>query len=180
MPFTNARVFIVRIVSVVSIAVASPVTHGQTELGGSLIVQTTEPVIATYLGNSASFTNDLYLDSPANSLGRIFRNHLDAVGSTFNLGVFPIGTELVFRLHVTNNGNNFFSGPASRNPDGQFHTRVTYNYQGIPNNTLVEFEDLFNGPFNYNDLSFAFTNVPSPATLPLLAVSLSMLCRRRR
>ncbi len=41
--------------------------------------------------------------------------------------------------------------------------------------TLVSFEDLFDGPFDYNDLSFSFTNtesttsdVPEPATYMLM------------
>ena len=48
----------------------------------------------------------------------------------------------------------------------------------MPNKTLVSFEDLFNGPFDYNDLSFSFTNtntgtmlVPEPtSTLSILVL----------
>src|SRR5690349_5595125 len=40
------------------------------------------------------------------------------------------------------------------------HARAQANWKS--NETLVSFEDLFNGPFNYNDLSFSF--VPTTAT----------------
>jgi hypothetical protein len=38
----------------------------------------------------------------------------------------------------------------------------------MPNETLVGFEDLLNGPFDYNDMSFSLTNTTSgPPTCPL-------------
>ncbi|MBI2529364.1 MAG: PEP-CTERM sorting domain-containing protein [Candidatus Rokubacteria bacterium] len=157
--------------------IAAPGTEGLKVLVGS-----TSNVIATYQGNSAAFSNDLYLSTPAGffSTSIIFNNHTSAVGSTVDLGSFPIGTELIFRLHVNNTGHDFFTGPASRNPDLHEHARVQEGWQ--PNETLVSFEDLLNGPFDYNDLSFSFTNVqttepspsvPGPATLVLLGLGLA-------
>jgi len=72
------------------------------------------------------------------------------------MGSFPVGTELVFRLHVNNTGNDFFTGPGERNADQQPHARVQEAWQ--PEETLVSFEDLLNGPFVYHELSFSFTN----------------------
>jgi hypothetical protein len=163
-------------------ALAFPIAPPGTECL-RLFVAGTDPIVATYQGNSASFSNDLFLaldssgqpgddGNSANDLF-LFNNHASTVGSTVTLGPFPIGTELIFRLHVNNTGNNFYTGPASRNPDGHCHARAQASW--MPSETLVSFEDLFNGPFDYNDLSFSFTNTttsvitlsPSSATNPV-------------
>lgn len=154
--------------------------------GMAVIVTSPDDIIATYLGNSAAYSNDLYL------VGRgalIFNNHTSPVGSTVNLGSFTPGTELIFRLHVNNTGNDFFSGPASRNPDNHEHAAVQGAF-GSPDTTLVSFEDLFNGPFDYNDLSFSFTGtaagpsgVPEPGTWAMMIGGFGFVCcmlRRRQ
>lgn len=176
-------------------ASAFPIAIPGTE-GLSVFVSGTDPITATYEGNSAAYSNDLYLmlngsgnpgdDGITSNDLFIFNNHTSAVGSTVNLGSFTLGTELEFRLFVNNTGFTYYTGPASRNPDDHTHARVQQNW--APNTTLVSFEDLFDGPFDYNDLSFSFTNtssspdpspVPEPATLVLLASGLAMLARRR-
>ena len=114
-------------------------------------------------------------------------NQATPVGSTKNLGSFLLGTELIFRLHVNNTGFDYFTGPASRNPDSQLHARVQQNF--LPGEALVSFEDLFNipeGPAGYNDLSFSFSNttsspsVPEPASVLLVGAGLWLAARRRR
>lgn len=159
-----------------------------------VIVTGTDDVIATYLGNSAGYSNDLLLSMtvsgpgldglPANDVF-LFNNHATPVGTTFNLGSFAVGTELIFRLYVNNTGESFFSGDATRNPDGLAHARVQANFG--PNTTLVSFEDLFGTPEGvngFNDLSFSFTNtsnVPEPLTLALMGAGLAgVLVRRQR
>lgn len=166
-------------------ASAFPIAVAGTE--GLKVLVAGSPIIATYQGNSAAYSNDLYLmlDGSGNSaddgiLGNdffVFNNHASAVGSTVNLGSFALGTELMFRLFVNNTGDNFYTGPAVRNADGSTHARVQENW--LPNETLVSFEDLYNGPFDYNDLSFSFTNtattataIPEPASLALFGLGL--------
>jgi hypothetical protein len=175
-------------------AIAFPIAS--TGDGLNVIVNSTTPVIATYEGNSASFSNNLFLMLDAsgnpgddgNLLNDlfIFNNQTSAVGSTVNLGSFAVGSELRFRLFVTNTGNNFYTGAAIRNPDGRIHARVEGNFQ--PNVTLVSFEDLFNGPFDFNDLSFSFSNtrseppnnVPLPASFALLGLGLTGISLTKR
>jgi hypothetical protein len=165
-------------------AQAQPIATPGTE-GFSVIVNTTGQVLARYEGNSAAFSNDLYLGSSF-----IFNNHATAVGTEVLLGSFAAGTELIFRLHVNNTGFDYFTGPAARNPDNHTHARVQSDWQ--TDRALVSFEDLFNGPFDYNDLSFSFTNtrgtpvvpsIPEPQTYALMLAGLgciALAARRRR
>ena len=158
-------------------ALAFPIAPPGTE-GLKVIVTSGNPIVATYQGNSAAYSNDLYLmldaagnpgddGNPANDRF-IFNNHASKPGSTADLGSFVTGTELIFRLHVNDTGNDFFTGPGSRNPDSQPHARAQSDWQ--PNESLVSFEDLLNGPFEYNDLSFSFTNtVGLPPACPTAA-----------
>jgi len=163
-------------------AYAFPIAAPGTE--GFLVIASGGDVTATYQGNSASYSNDLYLE---NTNTFVFNNHASAVGSTVDLGTFATGTELLFRLHVNNTGDNFFSGPASRNADDKAHARAQADWQ--PGVTLVSFEDLFGTPEGvngYNDLSFSFTNttnaIPEPETYALLLAGLGVVgavARRR-
>ncbi|HWA25520.1 MAG TPA: hypothetical protein VG734_07660 [Lacunisphaera sp.] len=140
-------------------ASAFPIALPGTE-GFKVIVGSTDDIIATYEGNSAAYSNDLYLQG----FGFVFNNHASAVGSTVNLGSYAVGTELVFRLHVNDTGFDYYTGPGSRNPDGQFHARVQSEW--LPDTTLVSFEDLYFGPFDFNDLSFSFTNTQGAPSVP--------------
>lgn len=161
---------------------AFPIAGPGTE-GLKVIVNSTNDVIATYLGNSAAYSDDLRLNG-----NLVFNNHATPVGTTADLGSYAPGTELVFELFVNNTGDSFFTGPASRNPDSHTHARVQADW--APDTTLVSFEDLYNGPFEFNDLSFSFTNTstsgptpvpePNPLLLMLAGIGLVRLLTRFR
>jgi len=171
-------------------AQAFPIAEPGTE-GFHVFVTAPGPVIATYQGNSASYSNDLYLmlnqagqpgnDGYSANDAFIFNNHASPVGEMKDIGTFSAGTELMFRLHVNNTGYDFFTGSASSNADGQFHARVQENW--LPNTTLVSFEDLYDPSghsSNFNDLSFSFSNtaiapVPEPEAFAMFLVGLGVL-----
>jgi hypothetical protein len=177
---------------------AFPIAPPGTE-GLLVLVAGTDPVVATYQGNSADYSDDLYLmldglgqpgdDGNLSNDMFVFNNHSSTVGSMLTLGSFTPGTELMFRMLVHDTGYNYYSGPSSRNPDGDPHARVQDEW--VPGSTLVSFEDLYGTPEGvngYNDLSFSFTNtrsstVPEPSTLMLLGVGVVGLvtgARRKR
>lgn len=138
-------------------------------LGGNAVVASDGNVIAKFISQAAGYDNELYLDSPSNSLGRIFHNHLNSPGDTVDLGFFTAGTELIFRLYVVNTGQNFYTGPGSRNPDGIPHAIVDDSF--APGETSVGFEDLYGGgDRDYDDTVFSFTNVKA-RVVPLPAAA---------
>ncbi len=191
MKFMNKSMTLAAIALLPIAASAFPIAAVGTE-GLSVIVSGTDNIVATYQGNSAAYSDNLYLtftasSSPAGTF--VFNNHASAVGSTFDLGSFAVGTELVFRLHVDNTGDDFYTGDASRNADGKAHARVQSDWE--TNTSLVSFEDLLGTPegaAGYNDLSFSFTNttssaVPEPTSLALLGagvLGLGFIKRRKK
>lgn len=178
-----------------AVTIAAPGTEGFKVIAGG------GEVIARYEGSTASYTNLLYLtdgDTDYSDDQFLFNNKTSKVGDTLSLGTYAAGVELLFRLFVSTTNTSFFTGLAERNPDGQAHARVQSDF-GSAGTTLVSFEDLRNGPFHYNDLSYSFTNtagtdpevvepappvaaVPAPAALGLLVAALGglVLLRRRR
>ena len=156
-------------------------------LGGSLVVQHTGNVTATFQGSNAGYTSSLFLGNT-----KIFTTN-QAAGSTFNLGNFNAGTTLNFRLEVHNTGQTFYSGSAANNVDGIAHAFADDSFG--ENETLVSFEDLLGGgDKDYNDLIFSFTNTeagegteidkglvqnPEPSTVILLGSGIMGLAALR-
>ncbi|MGB0910590.1 MAG: DUF4114 domain-containing protein [Nitrospirales bacterium] len=126
-------------------ALATPV------VGGSLLVQNTGNVTATFQGSNAGYTSSLFLGNT-----KIFTSN-QANGATFDLGNFTAGSELSFRLEVHNTGQTFYTGSGANNADGIAHAIVDDSFGN--NETLVSFEDLLGGgDKDYNDLLFSFSN----------------------
>lgn len=184
--------FTLRAVCVLLLALSSGLMTQQALaglIGAAIVVQTTGPVQAGFLGSEAGSINDVYLESPSNALGIIFTNRTASVGETVVLGTFAAGTELVFGMLHHDSGNHFFSGAPSRNPDGIAHALVDDRY--APNLTRVAFEDLFGGgDRDFNDIEFSLTNVkavagspleiPEPGTLSLFGAAVILLAAMRR
>lgn len=146
-------------------------------LGGQLFSNGGNIKVQVLLAD-AGFTSELRLFNAARTSFTSIANNRQ-VGRVVDLGSFTKGQELIFGIFVTNTGNTFFTGPASRNPDGIFHNVTN---QVAPGDVYVGFEDLFGGgDRDYNDNIFRFTgaiqdspvpvNVPEPASIVgLLAV----------
>jgi hypothetical protein len=116
---TVARLAALAAAAVSLAAQAHPIAAPGTE--GLLVVATGGEVFATYEGTTASYSDDLFLNGVW-----IFNNHSTPVGTTVDLGNFAAGTELLFQMHVNNTGDNFYTGPGSRNADGLPHARVQW------------------------------------------------------
>ena len=132
--------------------------------GGAITVAADGHVFATFIGKSpgTAYSDNLFLDSLASPF--LFNNFSSIPGTTIDLGSFTAGTELVFRLHVDNTGDNFFSGDPARNADNVAHARVL---DPVGGSTEVDWEDLYGDPegaSGFNDLFFSFTNVRAVGT----------------
>ena len=147
--------------------------------GGKLVVAENGDVTLTFLGSDAGYTDVLMF------LGNlIFTGHQTDVGTVFDLGSFAAGTVLTFQLHVNDTGNDFYTGPADVNFDGELHARAVLN---ASHEAVVGFEDLQGGgDRDYNDLEFLVTNVaavPEASTVSMMLAGLGLMAffgRRRR
>lgn len=116
---------------------------------GGEIFATGGNVSVTFAGSDASYDNLLFLATT--SSGTIFEGHVSILGTTVDLGSFAAGTELEFGLN-NQQGNTWYTGPASRNSDGVAHAEVANLLPGLVG---VGFEDLNGGgDKDYNDLLF--------------------------
>ena len=143
-------------------------------LGDPIFVAEDGNVTVQFLGYEAAYTNTLWLHSPVLS-GPIFVNKTTPVGSTFDLGLFPAGTPLVFDIFVHNTGHTYYTGDASANPDNVVHALIDFLCNHIAN---IGFEDLWNGgDLDYNDLRFSVSNVSATQVSepPVYALLLSAL-----
>ena len=132
-------------------------------------------VIVTILGSDAGYTSDLYFESVG---GPVLIGSNRDTGLQLNLGNFNPGDELLFRLHVRDTGNDFYTGDAARNPDGIAHANIAPD-AGF---SIVGFEDLLGGgDRDYNDCQFRFENVvPAPGVGSIALAGLALAARRRR
>lgn len=126
----------------------------QSGLGGTLVSDAASYQVRILPGNPlAVFTSDIFFDNN----GILIGSSRD-VGKVVSIGQVAAGTEMVFRIFVRNTRDNFFSGPANRNPDGVAHANVGCIDQQT---TIFSFEDIFGGgDRSFNDAIFEVTAQP--------------------
>lgn len=145
-----------------------------------------------YMGCDAAYTSDLSFGyTVGGSTTHLFNCHGSAAGQEVNIGPVSSGTEVIFSLYVQNTGYTFYSGPATRNPDGQIHVASTPVTGDGVYTSQFGFEDTFGGgDHDFNDTNFRIGGVvdtsvtPEPSSLVLAASGLGFLglgtLRRRR
>lgn len=105
-----------------------------------VINDSAKPVTVTYVATNGAYVNELHLAAPRDVY--IATTHRDPIGQVTELGTFNEGEELLLELYVHDTRNTFYSGPASRNPDGFPHVAMSYLGECT---WRVGFEDLWNG-----------------------------------
>ncbi len=203
---------------------AAPAAHadGTAVVGGSLGASVyksgTDNIFVKFVGKQARYVNDLYYYLTLPGAGQFLLRNTTAEGTVVeattssalaigaeaifsicaNLGAAPAGTGCT-SAPADVSGNQYYSGPASRNPDNRFHdmvwTREAYlagcalsPTNCSPNiatlltdpsyNIVVGFEDSYNYNIDndFNDIVFAVrgtTLTPEPMTIALMATGLS-------
>ncbi|KQC05701.1 MAG: hypothetical protein APR53_02030 [Methanoculleus sp. SDB] len=135
-----------------------PGISGATPNPGNLVLAQDSDVAVIFVSSNCGYTNPFRLDSPISiSMGDKSTNP----GTTFSLGTFSAGTELIFAIE--SDDGTFYTGPASRNSDNYIHADVTGSY----GNWLISWEDLKNGGDNdYNDIVFRAMATPVGTPVP--------------
>lgn len=160
-----------------------------TTIGTPIKFDVSGNIIATYIGGIAGYTNTISLEGGAQNFFGTIQSTVP--GTTFDLGYFAAGTELIFRFDVLLYGttyDTFYSGDSARNPDGLAHAGATTD-AAFPNVITVGFEDLRGGgDFDYNDANFKLeiaptAAVPEPATWAMMILGFGLVgstLRRRQ
>lgn len=182
-------------------------------VGAQLYKNSANNIFVTYVGKQAAYTNDLYYYLTFGGANQyLLRNDAAALGTEVNVtssAGLAVGSEAIFSICANlgaaapgtgcTTANQYYTGPASRNPDSQFHATVwersvyltqcvlvnacsaasvaAINALAPEYNLIVGFEDSYNYGIDHdmNDVVFAVrgvSTVPEPVTMSLLATGL--------
>ena len=178
------------ILAAIFAAVSASSSQAITISGGALYADANEQILLTFDHSDAAHYDLMLLSSPVEMT--TFNNRTSVSGQSMNLGSFNAGTELVFRLDVTEKSGqsySWFSGNSGRNTDNTDHiqfTQIGANTWRIGWEDLSLFDSGYDG--DYNDLIVTITGVqcpvvPEPATVALVGIGAGLIgafSRRRR
>lgn len=127
-------------------------TEPEIVINKSFTTDISRKLTVTCLGKDASYNHELYAEINGSS---IFLFNSKQVGKVVNLGRFPVGTLVNFKLKVTTTGRNYYTGLPSNNHDGKNHVMIT----GSGSTWSFGFEDKAGGDWDYNDCLFEVSGV---------------------
>lgn len=109
-----------------------------------------EPIMVTFLGSDSGYDDQLWVDAPTSR--HLLNAWSESPGASWEIGPFDAGAEIIFGAYVTNTGDRWQTGPASRNADGVVHGATTFEGNCT---WQVGFEDLHGGgDLDFNDVIF--------------------------
>ncbi len=155
--------------AILTMAILTVAPRANADIGDPVVAQSCDAT-AQVGPPGGDFTADVYYEAPS---GRVLLGTTHAANGPVDLSGFETGDEMVFSIYVRDTGQTYYTGPASRNPDGIEHANVTVSEHVV----TIGFEDLpGGGDLDYDDvtLTLTFTDT-TPPTISGVSVDKSVL-----
>jgi hypothetical protein len=144
--------------AIICLIIISGISGAIPDLGNLVLAQKSN-VSVIFESSNCGYTNPFGLVSPEPVI--TLGDKSTPPGTTFTLGTFPEGTQLVFA--IKSDDGTFYTGPGTINPDKVVHAKVTK----ISGGWLIEWEDLYGGGDNdFNDIVFRVIATPFGTPVP--------------